>query len=410
MSKRTVFTTITPLPPGATRDVVLDFLHNHLEMIDLNPLVKERHPIKPPPHASPEEFHCIWYSLTDKISYLPGGLAAGDVSYKCAFHDLPNGLQTHCYAPMGLDIRDKWTLGGSLPGEPVQPVELGVGAPVTGLYLREDVDMKCNMLMTGFVKKNLKKSHGVLVDRLKVKAQIASAANLNHSMSIRHSVNSAASQNGGAPGQHLGSPDPNRFPSRPSSTASAHSANGPPVTSPDPTRSEFGQGPGAPNPPYSPPAQYSQHQSLPQGSVTWQSLKSSPSVSSHYNPAMQGRTPSFIGQPPHTNQQQYNQYPPQMNQYGGQHMQHGRQQQYGQQQYPYHPQQQQQHSFYQPPQNAAIEMGGYHPPPTECQGGAPQVPGKDPTFPAQPPKTPDDTKHNQNQSSSLNGPFIAELE
>lgn len=104
MSKRTTFTTISVLPPGITREVVIDFLHNHEEMIDLNPLVKERHRINPPPHATPDEFHCVWYSLTDKISYLPGGLANGDVTYTCAFHDLPNGIQTHCYAPAGLSM------------------------------------------------------------------------------------------------------------------------------------------------------------------------------------------------------------------------------------------------------------------------------------------------------------------
>lgn len=193
MSKRTIFTTISPLPLGISRDVVVEFLHNHQEMIDLNPLVKERHFIKPPSHAAPEEFHCTWYSLTDRISYLPGGLANGDVTYTCAFHDLPNGIQTHCYAPAGLsksyslscrrqeltfftDIRNKWTLNGSLPGEPNEPVELGLGAPITGLYIREDVDMQCNVVMTSFVKKTLKKSHAALIERLKVKAQIAAAA------------------------------------------------------------------------------------------------------------------------------------------------------------------------------------------------------------------------------------------
>ncbi|KAK3353057.1 hypothetical protein B0T25DRAFT_453811, partial [Lasiosphaeria hispida] len=172
MSKRTVFTTISPLPPGIPRNVVVDFLHDHQEMIDLNPLVKERHPIKPPPHSEPEELHCVWYSLTDKISYLPGGLATGEVTYTCAFNDLPTGLQTHCYAPAGLTIRDKWTVNGSLLGEPREAVELGIGAPAAGLYIREDVDMRCNVFMAGFVKKTLKKSHGALVERLKEKAQI----------------------------------------------------------------------------------------------------------------------------------------------------------------------------------------------------------------------------------------------
>jgi len=179
MSKRTVFTTVTPLPAGITRRTVLETLYAHVEMIDLNPLVEERHPIKPPPNATAEEYHCVWYSLTDRVQYLPGGLCSGKVSYTACFHDLPSGLQTHVYAPMGLNIKDKWTIGGSLPGEPVEPVEMGLGAPLQGLYLREDVDMKCNIVMTNFVKKTLKKAHAALVDRLVVKAQIIDASEHN---------------------------------------------------------------------------------------------------------------------------------------------------------------------------------------------------------------------------------------
>jgi hypothetical protein len=175
MSKRSVFTNVTPLPAGISRETVMETLRDHLEMIDLNPLVEERHPIKPPPHSTPEEYHCLWYSLTDRIQYLPGGLMSGKVNYSACFHDLENGLQTHCYAPMGLNIKAKWTVGGSLPGEPVAPIELGVGAPITGLWLREDVDMKCNIMMTSFVKKTLKKAHAHLVDRLVIKAQIIDA-------------------------------------------------------------------------------------------------------------------------------------------------------------------------------------------------------------------------------------------
>jgi hypothetical protein len=148
-------------------------------MINLNPLVEDRRPIKAPAEATSEEFHCTWYQLTDKISYLPGGLMSGKVSYNACFHDLPNGLQTHCYAPMGLNIRGKWTLGGTLPGEPIAPVELGLGTPLQGLWLREDVDMRCNIMMTSFVKKTLKKAHIHLVDRLLVRAQISGASQTN---------------------------------------------------------------------------------------------------------------------------------------------------------------------------------------------------------------------------------------
>lgn len=188
MSKRTVFTTLTPLPAGISRETVLETLHCHEEMIDLNPLVEERHPIKPPNNATAEEYHCRWYSLTDKVEYLPGGIMSGKVSYNACFHDLDNGLQTHVYAPMGLNIRGKWTLGGTLPGEPIEPKELGLGVPMVGLWLREDVDMKCNILMTSFVKKTLKRAHSKLVERLLVKAQIVDASIVNQQLAEQASI------------------------------------------------------------------------------------------------------------------------------------------------------------------------------------------------------------------------------
>lgn len=173
MSKRTTFTTVSPLPPDIPRQVVLDFLHNHQEMIDLNPLVIERHPIAVPGHAPPEETRCVWWSLTDKISYMPG--VKGDLTYLAAFQDLHDGIRTHCYAPMGTHIRERWSLGGTLPGEPPAPVELGLGVPSQGLYLREDVEVRCNFLMAGFVKKTILKAHGVLVEKLTSKARAAMA-------------------------------------------------------------------------------------------------------------------------------------------------------------------------------------------------------------------------------------------
>ncbi|KAK0124659.1 hypothetical protein ONS95_009605 [Cadophora gregata] len=174
---KTLFTTITPLPAGVSRETVLETLHDHLEMIDLNPAHTERHRINPPPEATPEEYHCTWYQITDTISYLPG--YKGKVSFKACFHDLANGLQNHVYAPMGLDIKEKWTLGGNMPGEPVMPAEIGIGAPISGLYLREDVEMKCNFLMTRFVRKTLKDALATLVARLVVKAQLQEAAEAN---------------------------------------------------------------------------------------------------------------------------------------------------------------------------------------------------------------------------------------
>jgi hypothetical protein len=173
MSKRTVFTNVTALPSGVTRQSVIESLYDHLAMIDLNPLVEQRRSIKPPAHATPEEYHCRWYQVTNKIKYLPGGLYSGRVTCNACFHNLTNGLQTHLYAPLGLNVMGKWTVGGALPGEPKEAIELGLGMPMNGLWLREDVNMKCNILTTNFVKKILMKAHARLVDRLIVKAQLS---------------------------------------------------------------------------------------------------------------------------------------------------------------------------------------------------------------------------------------------
>lgn len=172
MGKKTVFTNITPLPPGVSREVAVAMLHNHDEMIELNPLVIEHHPIKTPRDAAKDEFlDCAWQEMTDRIHYLPGGIVKGKVTYKGCFHDLPNGLSTHVYAPMSLNIRERWIVGGTLPGEPEEPRELGLNLPRRGLYLREDCEMKCNVLMTSFVRKNLDNAHKVLVERILAKAE-----------------------------------------------------------------------------------------------------------------------------------------------------------------------------------------------------------------------------------------------
>ena len=166
---------------------MLETLHDHFAMIDLNPLVTERHPIKPPPNATAEEFHCKWYAVTDKINYLPG-VYSGSLTFNGCFHDLPDGLQTHIYAPMGLNMKGRWTLGGTLPGEPIQPVEIGLGVPKQGLWLREDVDMKCNFAMVKFVKGTTKKAHGALVQRLVERSQLIEAQAHNSDLAAQLSL------------------------------------------------------------------------------------------------------------------------------------------------------------------------------------------------------------------------------
>jgi hypothetical protein len=139
-------------------------------MIDLNPLVIERHQLdSAPPNASSEESNAKWYSITDKITYMPG--VQSSVTYNACMHDLKDGLQTHTFAPAGVEIRGRWLIGGTLPGETPKPTELGLGVPSQGLYLHEQTDLKCNFLMTSFIKKNLKKAHAQVVENIINKAR-----------------------------------------------------------------------------------------------------------------------------------------------------------------------------------------------------------------------------------------------
>ena len=170
MGKRIVYTKITPLPSNIPRQLALDMLKSHGEVISLNPLVTGHKAIPAPREAAADEFFAQWYEITEIITW--GFGLKKKISFKGVFYDLPNGLQTHTYAPMGVDLRDKWTVRGNQPGEPKEPRELGVETPLEGLYLREDVEIVCNVALSGFVKKEMKAAAGIMVDRMTRKAEL----------------------------------------------------------------------------------------------------------------------------------------------------------------------------------------------------------------------------------------------
>lgn len=170
MPKKTVYTKITPLPSQIPRQLALDMLHSHGEIIELNPLVTGYTPIKAPKDATADEYFAQWYEINEKINF---GLGMNKkISFKGVFHDMPWGLQTHTYIPLGIDLRNKWQVRGSQPGEPAEPRELGLETPSNGLYLREDVEIVANVALTSFVKKEMKAAAQAMVERLVRKAEL----------------------------------------------------------------------------------------------------------------------------------------------------------------------------------------------------------------------------------------------
>ncbi|OGM48616.1 hypothetical protein ABOM_001972 [Aspergillus bombycis] len=150
------FTSTSILPPSITSERVMEVLHNHVTMVKLNPLVIDLQRCEPHEDAPETDRDLVWYEITDKVSYLPFGLLSGQVKYKACFEDLPMGLQTHIYAPLGLCTKNTWTVEGQMDE----------------LQLKEDVLMKCNILVAPFVKATIKASHGPLVERLIMEAKL----------------------------------------------------------------------------------------------------------------------------------------------------------------------------------------------------------------------------------------------
>ncbi|RDI81909.1 hypothetical protein Vi05172_g8010 [Venturia inaequalis] len=177
MRKKVVYTQVTPIPSYIPRQLAIDLLHNHAEIINLNPLVLNHVPIKAPRDAPADEFYSTWYEIEERIQYIPGtgNMGSGRIKFRGCFHDMPWGIQTHMYAPMNIDLRNKWRVAGNQPGEPREPTEMGIGAPNDGLYLREDVEIKANFTMISFVKKEMKAAAKKMVDRLVKKAELLDA-------------------------------------------------------------------------------------------------------------------------------------------------------------------------------------------------------------------------------------------
>jgi len=178
LRKKEVFTIITPIPGFIPRQLAIDILHSHSEVITLNPLVLSHKPIAAPRDAAADEFYSTWYEITERIQYIPGmgKMGSGKISFNGCFHDMPWGLQTHIYAPANVDLRNKYRIAGNQPGvEPPEPPEIGMaqlGVPADGLYLREDIEIKCNVAMMSFVKSQLKAASKAMVQRIIKKAEL----------------------------------------------------------------------------------------------------------------------------------------------------------------------------------------------------------------------------------------------
>jgi hypothetical protein len=179
LRKKEVYTTITPIPSFIPRQLAIDILHSHSEVITLNPLVIGHKAIPAPRDAAADEYYSTWYEIQERIQWVPGmgRMGSGKISFNGCFHDMPWGLQTHILAPMNVDLRNKYRIEGNQPGiePPAAQMEMGLaalGTPSDGLYLREDIEIRCNIAVVGYVKTQLKAASKEMVARIIKKAEL----------------------------------------------------------------------------------------------------------------------------------------------------------------------------------------------------------------------------------------------
>ncbi|PYI11661.1 hypothetical protein BO78DRAFT_393039 [Aspergillus sclerotiicarbonarius CBS 121057] len=167
LRKKEAYTNTISIPAHVPRQLAIDILHSHGEIISLNPLVLSHHPVKAPRNAPADEYYSTWYEITERVRYVPR-----TISFKGCFHDEPWGLKTHTYAPMGVDLRNTYRIVGNQANEAPDPYS---NEENRGLYLREDVEIECNLTLMSFVKSQLRAASKVLVDRLIKKAELLDA-------------------------------------------------------------------------------------------------------------------------------------------------------------------------------------------------------------------------------------------
>ncbi len=84
LRKKATWTNVTPIPSFIPRQLAIDILHSHAEIIELSPLVLGFEAVKAPRDAPADEFYATWYEITEKIQFIPGigRLGSGNIKFK----------------------------------------------------------------------------------------------------------------------------------------------------------------------------------------------------------------------------------------------------------------------------------------------------------------------------------------
>jgi hypothetical protein len=195
LRKTEAYTVITPIPGFIPRRLAIDILHSHSEIITLNPLVLSHKAIPTPANAAADEYQSTWYEITERLQVVPGigRVGSKQIVFNVCFQNTDWGTKSHAYAPLNIDMRIKYRVAGNQPGiePPAVNPESGGGAgggggrfhvPTDGLYLREDIEIRCNISLVSMVKSGLKAASKEMIHRFIHKAELLDAGALQAMM------------------------------------------------------------------------------------------------------------------------------------------------------------------------------------------------------------------------------------
>jgi hypothetical protein len=174
-------TTLTiPLPANQTPYALVDALHSH------DPVVKHQEFIQSwtkvpsselaiPAHVAPffapaTDAPIVTYQVAEAIPIVPGIGSAGTytIQFPAAFQDTVNGLRVWSVAPMGVEVKNVWTIHGTDPHRRAQRLSVDDfvrlrDRPDEARYyewtLFEECEVSCSGMLMPFVKSRLEAGH-----------------------------------------------------------------------------------------------------------------------------------------------------------------------------------------------------------------------------------------------------------
>ncbi|KAK3382089.1 hypothetical protein B0T24DRAFT_600459 [Lasiosphaeria ovina] len=148
------------LPPRITRERAVALLHDHANVINLSPIATNHHKLEATSTAGIDtdtNEPRTSYEVTDAVSYLPFGLWDGSLTVAVVFTDHVDGVSAVKHAPLGMTIKERWT---------VRDTAAGPGEETTDGEVLLQVELVASQPVVWLTAGMMEKNHNVYIEKL----------------------------------------------------------------------------------------------------------------------------------------------------------------------------------------------------------------------------------------------------